>query len=197
MHILSSFLRINKESLYYVNAHFFKLSTTVYGVLSISIMMVKESAEFAVNCIMKGLKYLMALWAAIGIYCVLSLVYGATGIFAYRELVSAREYLWNNIKKLSNTNSELENIQNSLLYDTDAITVQARQLGYGYNDEKFIRIVGLGVNNKPDYYPGEILVMPEPVYISDKIIKICSLVSGLIVFFLMLIPQILRRELDK
>jgi len=142
---------------------------------------------------MKVLKYLLAFWAALAIYSVISLLYGATGIFAYQELLSGRETQWENITKLGLINSKLENAQNSLLYDRDTLAVYARQMGYGYENERFIRIVGLGGFKNPYFETGEIIRTHEPGYISDRIIKMCALFIGTAVFGLLLALEFLRR----
>jgi cell division protein FtsB len=141
---------------------------------------------------MKVLKYLVSVWAAIAVYSALSLFYGATGFSAYRELLSGREIQWENIKKLALVNSELENTQNSLLYDRDTVAVHARQLGYGYDEERFIRIVGLGGLKKPSVTVGEIVVTPEPVFLSDRNIKLCALFVGIMVFGLLFSVEFFR-----
>ena len=141
---------------------------------------------------MKGLKYLIALWTTIAVYSVLSLLYGAMGFSAYEQLLSGRDIQWENMKKLGAINSELENTQNSLLYDRDTIAVYARQLGYGRDDEHFIRIVGLGGEKNPYTAAGEILFSRKTEYIPDKTIKLIALFAGLAVLALLFVSDLLR-----
>ena len=135
----------------------------------------------------------MALWAAISIYCLLSLFYGATGICAFNELISNRDFQKENIRKLGQINTELKNYQNSLLFDIDTINVFAHKLGFGNSNEKYIRIVGLSGINNAAFSAGEIVKTPLPVFINDKIIKICALISGIITFLIMLIHENLNK----
>jgi len=141
---------------------------------------------------MKVLKYVLSIWAAIAVYSVLSLFYGATGLSAYQELLSGRASQRENIRKLGALNSELENSQKSLLYDKETVAVYARQLGYGYDEERFMRIVGLGGLKKPFFSAGDVMVIPEPLYLSDRIIKICALFTGIVIFSLLFALEFFR-----
>jgi len=143
---------------------------------------------------MKVLKYLMAIWAAVLVYSIFSLFFGATGFSAYNELLAGRELQWENIKTLGSINAKLENAQKSLLYDRDIITVHARHLGYGFENEEFMRIVGLGGNKNPYAQTGTIIKMYEPVFVSDKTIKLFALFTGTAVFCLLLAIGFLRRQ---
>ena len=134
---------------------------------------------------MKVLKYLIALWAAVAVYSLLILFFGPAGFSSYKELLAGREIQKENIKKLGSINSELEDVQNNLLYDSGTIAVYARQLGYGYEDEQFLRIVGLGGLKNPYFSAGTVVKMPETVFISNRIIKICALFTGIAVFALL------------
>jgi cell division protein FtsB len=141
---------------------------------------------------MRAFKYLIALWAAIAVYGVLSLLTGAVGFSAHRQLLADREEQWANMKKLRLTNEELENIKNSLLYDRDTLTVYARDLGYGKKDERFIRIVGLGGMKNPHTSAGRILRAGRPDFIPDRMLKIAALCAGLAIFALLLISDIVH-----
>ena len=154
-------------------------------VRAVSLIVVKFELFLAVNYTMKVLKYLLAIWAAIAVYSLLSLFYGANGFSAYRELLSGKAMQEENIQKLGAINAELENTRSSLLYDPDTITVHARQLGYGYAEERFLRIVGLGKIQNPHSASGNIVLMPEPLFFSDRSIKICALFTGILLFALL------------
>jgi len=143
---------------------------------------------------MKALKYLLPLWISIAVYSVLSLFYGAMGLSAYEQLLFGRDIQWANIKKLGAINSELENAQNNLLYDREIITIHAQSLGYGKDDENYIRIVGLGSPKNPYTAIGEIIPAPFPGFISDKIIKVCALITGITVLAIQLFLNLLRRQ---
>ena len=147
--------------------------------------------------IVRILKYLAALWTAVAVYSIFSLFFGAMGLSAQEQLLAERERLWTNQKNLALINNELENTTNSLLYDQDAIAVHARRLGYGHDDERFIRIVGLGGIKNPNTAAGQAFFAATPDYIPDIIIKIIAICAGLTVFALLFIIDLLRsHDLD-
>jgi cell division protein FtsB len=144
---------------------------------------------------MRVFKYLIALWTAFAVYSGFSLFGGAAGISAYGKLSAGREKQWENMKDLGILNEELENTKNSLLYDGDTIAVYARQLGYGREDERFIRIVGLGGTKNPHTTAGRIVFAEAPEGIPDKTIKIGALCAGIAVFALCLVFETIRSRL--
>jgi cell division protein FtsB len=146
---------------------------------------------------MRAFNYLIALWTAIAVYGVLSLLTGAIGLSAYQQLQTDRDKQWANMKTLRLINENLENTKNSLLYDRDAITVHARELGYRKKNERFIRIVGLGGEKNPHTSPGQILRAGKPDFIPDRTLKIAALCAGLVVFALLLISDIARDRQDR
>jgi hypothetical protein len=137
---------------------------------------------------MRIFKYLIGIWAALAVYAVCSFLGGPRGLSAYNYLLEERERQWENIDALEIINEDLEKTRNSLLYDDDTLMVYARQIGYGQEDERFVRIVGLGnVKNTPAV-TGSVYTAQNPDYTSDKSIKIAALFTGLLffAFFLML-----------
>jgi cell division protein FtsB len=146
---------------------------------------------------MSAFKYLIALWAAVAVYGVSSVLTGAIGLSAYEQLLADRDRQWVNMKNLQLINEELEDTKNSLLYDQDTIAVYARELGYGKKDERFIRIVGLGGIKNPHTSPGQILRAGTPDSVSDRTLKIIALCTGAAVFALLLIFDMLRGRQDR
>jgi hypothetical protein len=133
-------------------------------------------------------KYLIGIWTALAVYTFFSFLSGPGGIAAYNYLLTEKERQWENINDLGIINEELEKTRNSLLYDDDTLTVHARQMGYGQDDERFVRIVGLGNVKTTPAVTGSVYTVQNPDFISDKSIKIAALCAGLVVFafFLML-----------
>ena len=131
---------------------------------------------------MRVFKYLFGLWTAIVVYTILSLVGGSKGISAYNFLLSEKDRQIANTKELEIINEELEKSKNNLLYDHDTLLVHARKMGYSYEDDKFIRIVGLGNNLNTQAVTGKVYFSQTPDFIPDKYIKIASLCAGLLVF---------------
>jgi cell division protein FtsB len=131
---------------------------------------------------MRVFKYLFGVWTAIAVYTILSFIGGPKGISAYNYLLSEKDHQIANTKELEVINEELEKSKNNLLYDHDTLLVHARKMGYSYEDDKFIRIVGLGSNLNTSAATGTVYFSQAPDFIPDKSIKIAALCAGLLVF---------------
>jgi cell division protein FtsB len=138
-------------------------------------------------------KYLLGLWITAAVYTLFSVLNGPRGLSAYDQLLAERERQWDNLRNLGAVNEDLEKTKNSLLYDKDTLAVYSRQLGYGQENERFIRIVGLGGIKNPHTMAGQVYFAAPPDYISDKVIKITALCAGLAVCILFLIMDLLHR----
>jgi cell division protein FtsB len=138
-------------------------------------------------------KYLLGLWIAAAVYTFFSVLSGPKGVSAYGELLTERERQWNNLKNLGAVNEELEKTKNSLLYDKDTLAVYARQLGYGEENERFIRIVGLGGSKIPHAAAGQVDFAASPDQVPANTIKIAALCAGLAVCILFLVLDLLSR----
>jgi cell division protein FtsB len=143
---------------------------------------------------MRLCKYLAAVWVAVAVYSVFSLFFGAMGFSAQKQLMVERERLWENMRDLHLVNEELEDAKNSLFYDQDTIAVYARQLGYGREGERFVRIVGLGGAKNSHAAAGQVFFAGTPDFVPDKTIKIAALCAGLVVFVFCLIMDLLRSK---
>jgi cell division protein FtsB len=139
-------------------------------------------------------KYLAAFWTAAAVYTAASLSSGAMGFSAYKELAVERDRQSANLETLGLINEELENTKNSLLYDSDTLTVYARELGYGRENEQYVRIVGLNRANIPYTSPGEVIRTHRPDFIPDRTLKIIAFCSGLAVFGIFLAAGFLKRD---
>ncbi|GHV94047.1 hypothetical protein AGMMS50293_03670 [Spirochaetia bacterium] len=144
---------------------------------------------------MRVFKYLMGLWTAIAVYSFFTLLCGPRGLSAYNQLLAERDRQWDNMKTLGALNEDLESTKNSLLYDQDTLSVYARQLGYAHENERFIRIVGLGGVKNPHSAAGQVYFASNPDFISDKLIKITALCAGLVVFAVFFIVEIVRKKI--
>jgi len=143
---------------------------------------------------MRIFKYLAGIWAAIAIYALFSFLAGPKGLSSYSFLLSEREQQRENIKDLEFLNEELERSRNNLIYDHDTLLVHARQMGYGYEDERFIRIVGLS-NIKPvPAEVGNVYTAQNPDFLIDKNIKIAALCIGLLLFAFLLTMEVIERR---
>jgi cell division protein FtsB len=145
---------------------------------------------------MRAAKYFLALWVSVAVYAGMSFLAGARGISAYNELLEERQKQEANMETLRRINTELENKKNALLYDHDTIRVYARNLGLGGENEKFVRIVGLGQAGKTLLLPGEIADAEEPRSMDNKTIIYISIFAALAVFIALLIPDVLAMKFE-
>jgi cell division protein FtsB len=141
---------------------------------------------------MRIFKYILGAWTAVAVYTALSFFGGPSGLSAYNYLLSEKEHQLANIKNLEIVNEELEKSKNNLLYDNDTLLVHARQMGYGYEDERFVRIVGLGNVKNSVAIPGEAYLAYKPEFIADKYIKIAALCAGFLAFAFLFILEFLE-----
>jgi cell division protein FtsB len=141
---------------------------------------------------MGALKYLIALWVTVFLYTVLTLFNGGEGFSAYEQLKAEQDKLTATIESLKATRQELAGTQNALENDSDAIAVRARELGYGRETERFVRIVGLGRPMRRQYSPGQILAVREPEFVADATIRLIALIAGGITLAFLYVVQILR-----
>ena len=160
-------------------------------------IVVKNPTKNTVNRTMKLSKYLIGVWVAVLIYAFFSLLGGPKGISAYNQLLSEREQQVANIEQLEFINEELENAKNNLLFDRDTMLVYARQMGYAQEDERFIRIVGLGNISSPPAMTGKTYMTKEPDFLSEKTIKIISICAGLLIFSFLLTLELIDRYTAK
>jgi len=141
---------------------------------------------------MKAAKYLFSFWAGVLIYASLALIFGAKGFSAHRQLEVEKIKQEANVEDLKFINGELKNVMNSLLYDKDTLAVYAREQGYASKQERFIRIVGLGVSQKSSTSPGRVIVAAEPQYAPDRTLVIIAFCAGASIFICMVIFDLLR-----
>jgi cell division protein FtsB len=140
-------------------------------------------------------KYLLAPWFSLAVYTLLSVYSGPAGIVPYRELLSERQKVLENLDKLNVINQKLEGTMDGLLYDAETIRIKARELGYGEADERFVRIVGLPVSRPAELKPGIIrtAIQPLPPGKAQRLIAICL---GLLLFALFLASDLLVKKPD-
>jgi len=143
---------------------------------------------------MRIFKYLIGIWTAIAVYAFFSFLSGPKGIPAYNHLLSEREQQWTNIRELGNINEELEKTKNNLLFDHDTLLVHARQLGYGEEDERYIRIVGLGSIKNTPAMTGKVYFTHESGFLSEKNIKLTAFFAGLAVFLFIFMLELIEKR---
>jgi hypothetical protein len=127
-------------------------------------------------------KYLTGIWAAIAVYTLFSFLGGPNGLSAYNVLLEERERQLDNIRELGVLNENLEMTKNNLIYDHDTLLVHARQMGYGQENERFVRIVGLGNTTNTPVTAGSVYFSQSPDFMPKRNINIAALCMGLLVF---------------
>jgi cell division protein FtsB len=135
---------------------------------------------------MKLRKYLLAPWLAVTVYALLSLLAGPAGITPYRKLLIERDKAYENLEELEQRNQELEGTLDALRYDSEEVRVRARELGYGGENEHFVRIAGLPAVRYQEFNPGMVQRTVRPEAASDTPLRIIAAVSGLFLFLLFL-----------
>ena len=143
---------------------------------------------------MRIFKYLAGIWAAIAIYALFSFLAGPKGLSAYNFLSTEKEQQLENIRDLGRLNEELTRTKNNLIYDHDTLLVHARQMGYGSEDERFIRIVGLSIIKTVPSEVGKIYTAQKPEYIADRHIKVAAFCIGLLLFGFLLTMEVIDRR---
>ena len=143
---------------------------------------------------MKAVKYLFALWAGLLVYVVLAVFFGPGGIFAHRQLEAEKHRLELNVDYLIRINRNLENTVHSL-YDRNALSLYSREQGYALPHERFIRIVGLGYNNRVDITTGDVLHAAEPQYTDGEILRIIAFCTGITIMLCMFLFDFLKQRL--
>jgi cell division protein FtsB len=131
------------------------------------------------------IKYLAALWVGAAVYALFSITSGPAGLSAYHQLEDERDKQLVNIEALELTNQELENAKEALLYDTETLTVYAREQGFASPEEKFIRIVGLESAQKPKSSPGLVVSAAPPQHIPHRNLRIFSFCAALSILICM------------
>jgi hypothetical protein len=116
------------------------------------------------------------------------------GLGAYSELLEKYGTQRKNMQTLDNINRQLEGIKDSLLFDRDSIVVAARGLGYGYPEERFVRIVGIRDKPAEQISVGTIFRPSETGAggISDKTLRIFAIIVSGALFIFMVLFDLLR-----
>jgi hypothetical protein len=133
-------------------------------------------------------------WTAVAVYAFFSFFLGQNGLYARKHLEAEQMRLLENQKSLEKIKKDFLKTKNNLMDDRDMLSVYMRQLGYGTEEEKFIRIKGLNVALGAEISVGKVLYATSPEFVSDKVIKIISALFGLAVLVFFLIRDILPSE---
>jgi len=127
---------------------------------------------------MRSAKYLFAVWTGVLIYVLLTVFLGAKGVYAQSQLEKEYKKQEENMGTLGLINRKLKDLVNSLMTDEDTLLVYAREQGYASPQERFVRIVGLGVNQQNITNPGTVVVAAEPQYTPNWIFTVIAFCAG-------------------
>jgi cell division protein FtsB len=141
---------------------------------------------------MRSAKYLFAVWVGVLIYVLLTVFLGAKGIYAQSQLENEYKKQEENMGTLGLINRKLKDFVNSLMTDEDTLLVYAREQGYASPQERFVRIVGLGVNQQNITNPGTVVVAAEPQYTPNWIFTVFAFCAGLTILIPAAIFDLLR-----
>jgi cell division protein FtsB len=140
---------------------------------------------------MRFVQYMLVPWTAVVVYTFFSFFLGQNGLYARKHLEAERQRLIENEKTLEQTQQDFLKTRENLINDGDMLSVYARQLGYGTEDEQFIRIKGLSVAIQPPMPAGQVMYAVKAEFISDTVIKVISVCFGLAVLVFFLIKETL------
>jgi cell division protein FtsB len=141
---------------------------------------------------MRILKYLFPVWCGIILYSAMSICVGNTGRRPYSELLEEKNRQIQNMEELQNLNNELQGMRDSLKYDSDTISVYARELGFGSEDEKFMRIVGDSNVRRQQIISGDTLRVTEPLAIADSTLRLISVATAIVIFLFLAFTGIFK-----
>jgi len=140
---------------------------------------------------MRFVQYMLVPWTAVVVYTFFSFFLGQNGLYARKHLEAERQRLTENQKVLDQTQQDFIKTRENLKSDGDMLSVYARQLGYGTEDEQFIRIKGLSVAINPPMPVGQVMYAVSPEFVSDTVIKVISICFALAVLLFFLIKEAL------
>jgi cell division protein FtsB len=145
----------------------------------------------------KVLIFLLPLYAGYAIYSILNLMYGASGIFAMRDLVAYKQVLEQNIASIEENYEKLTAELNGLKNDIETLTLEARNIGYYDSAEGVIKVEGY--NPEKNYYPvGKLLRHSYPPAFKKTGFRTVSLAVVLMtVIFILFIKKKTKRKPHK
>lgn len=129
-----------------------------------------------------------AAWAALAIYCVLSLLVGPAGVLSYQRLAVRTLEMRRNLDELGEANERLRVELESLRSDADRAAREARGLGYLRPDESAILVAGRSSPRIP-LETGKVLAFVPPRAWPDSALKEIALGTFLAVLAIGLAPR--------
>ena len=139
---------------------------------------------------MNRAKYLFVFLSGIILYIGLSLFCGENSFKNYSSLVDQKKAIVKHKVDLEDIYTELSLEVSALNNDKAIIAAYARKLDYVADGEKIIKINGLKPYQRTLYDTGSVVRYVADDFLSEKIIKICSIIFSFCVFLLFFIWDI-------
>jgi hypothetical protein len=123
---------------------------------------------------------IIAAYAAIASYCLLSVIFGPAGGIAYRGLETNRGVMADNIESLRAKNEALRGELSAIRTDADRVEREARALGYLAAGETALIVPnGFIAPETKAFDPGKIVRKVDVVPLTDATIKAIALMLGM------------------
>lgn len=146
---------------------------------------------------MKRIKYFFVIVAVTFIYVLLSILVGQNSILCFNQLENEKKKVSVQTTEIENINTELKLEYSELLNDKAVIAAYARKLDYVSPNELIVKVNGLKPAVNTLYDTGTVLRHEEPVYLSERYCKMIALVSGFLLFVVLLLTDISKGEFKK
>jgi cell division protein FtsB len=118
------------------------------------------------------------LWSAllsIMVYVVISVVFGASGIWSYNQLENQKIKIAVNIDQLEKLNQSIEMDYKGLKYDSEVIQSYAHQLGFVSQNEKLVKLSGVPERVGSPYDPGTKVYRTEIKFVPEWVAKLAAI----------------------
>ena len=137
---------------------------------------------------MKRMYFLISVSIGTLIYVLVSLFFGAGGLWAESRLIKQRNLLSENVREIQKINDELELEYTALLEDPEVIASYARNLGFVKEGEHIVRFTGGAKLPEKIYSTGSYYDIEKIQFIPEWICKVLGIsvfALCLVLFFLL------------
>lgn len=131
------------------------------------------------------------------IYVLLSSLFGQSGVLSYKQLELQKMNLSAHIESIEQINDELNIKKMGLFQDPDVLRAYAKKIGYVSDGEILVKITGMEINPDKPYNVGTYLKLKKITYISEKTIKLISLLVGIFLNALSLSLSYTKKSVNK
>ncbi len=136
---------------------------------------------------MTRIKFMISVCIGTFIYILLSITAGRNGFYAYNQLYEQKLRLTSNVASLQKVNDQLSAEYDALKTDRAIIESYARNLGFSYENEKIIKISGIGILEHNVYDTGTVINVEEISFLPESICKIAGLTGFCISMIIMFV----------